>query len=69
MCSYKIQNSLGWGGGQILTLKNDTKLHWGRGRGQNLTLKNDPTCISAESVFMIYQKHWNRVGSNFNVEK
>ena len=55
--------------GQILTLRNDPKLHWDGGRGQMSTLKNDPTCISALGVVMIYKLHWNGVGSDFNVEK
>ena len=53
---------MGWG--QILTLRNDQKLHWDGGRGQMLTLKNDPSRISALRVVMKYILHWNTMGSN-----
>ena len=44
---------MGWG--QILTFRNDPKLHWDGVGVKILTLKNEPSCISALGVVMIHK--------------
>ena len=37
--------------------------------GVNFNVENNPTCNFAPHVVIKYKRHWDRVGSNFNVEK